>query len=42
MKIYTGTGKKYQRRNIMKMFEDYNIDCEDDDYEDYDDEIYED
>ena len=36
-------GKKYLRRNIMKTFRDYDIDLEEDGYDDdWDDEIYED
>ena len=44
MKISTGIGKKYLRRNIMKMYKDYDIDLEDNSYdeEEWDDEIYND
>ena len=43
MKVSTTTGKKYLRRNIMKTFRDYDIDLEEDGYDDdWDDEIYED
>ena len=43
MKVSTMTGKKYLRRNIMKTFRDYDIDLEEDGYDDdWDDEIYED
>lgn len=44
MKIYTGIGKKSQKRSIMKTYKDYDIDLEDDSYdeEEWDDEIYND
>ena len=44
MKISTTTGKKYLRRSIMKMYKDYEIDLEDESYdeEEWDDEIYND
>ena len=42
MKICTGIGKKSQKRIIMKMYKDYEIDLVDESYdeEEWDDEIY--